>query len=102
MLTIVMHEPQQLAQHLITTISIFKYDKNGSSKIVKPLNFEFSLNFKNILPKLVTQDETYDLYAFVLHIGTGVERGHYQCFARNLQENPMLWYKFDDHYVTEQ
>lgn len=95
-------EPDSFAEYLVTTISIFKYQGAASSKISKPLNFEFSLNFKNILPKFVVQDLQYDLYAFILHIGTGVERGHYQCFARNIEENPMLWYKFDDHYVTEQ
>lgn len=69
---------------MIATVSIFKYDIKGSSKINKQLNFEFSINFKNILPKIITSDDIYELYAFVLHIGTGVERGHYQCFARNL------------------
>jgi hypothetical protein len=34
-------------------------------------------------------------------MGTGIERGHYQCFARNLDENPMIWYNFDDAYVTQ-
>jgi len=69
---------------MIATISIFKYDKFGSSKIKRQMDFEFSLNFKNILPKIITNDAVYELYAFILHIGTGIERGHYQCFARNL------------------
>ena len=95
-------EPSEFAEYLVATFSIFRYQGLQSSKISKPVNFEFSINLKNILPRFVKNDIQYDLYAFILHIGTGVERGHYQCFARNLEENPMLWYKFDDHYVTEQ
>ena len=87
---------------MVATVSIFRYEHLKSSKIVKPLNFEFTLNLKNVLPRFIKNDLQYDLYAFILHIGTGVERGHYQCYARSLEENPMLWYKFDDHYVTEQ
>lgn len=54
-----------------------------------------------MIPQYTGDNISYELYAFIVHIGTGVEKGHYKCFARNLEENPMVWYEFDDHYVTE-
>lgn len=35
----VVPEPVEIAEYLITTISIFKYDKHGSSKINRALKF---------------------------------------------------------------
>ena len=93
-------EPIEFPEYMVNTISIFEYS-GGGKKIIKPFEFEFPLNFKNILPNLKLPDITYTLYAFILHIGTTAERGHYICYARNLEENPMLWYSFDDGYVSE-
>jgi ubiquitin C-terminal hydrolase len=36
-----------------------------------------------------------------VHIGTSPHGGHYITYARNISENPNLWYTFDDGYVTE-
>lgn len=59
------------------------YSVSGD-KIKKPLNFEFVINFKTILPELDLPDLTYTLYAFIVHLGDRVERGHYMCYTRNL------------------
>ena len=94
-------EPVEFPEYLVTTISIFEYSGEGR-KIIKPFQFEFTLNFKHILPDLkLNADVQYTLYAFIVHLGDKAERGHYICYARNLEENPMLWYSFDDGYVTE-
>ena len=85
---------------MIATISIFRYEGIKGKKLIKPLNFEFILNFKNILPQC-NFDIQYELYAFIVHMGTESDRGHYICYARNLEENPMIWYCFNDNYVTE-
>jgi ubiquitin C-terminal hydrolase len=98
---VVRSELVKFPDYLILTLSIFRYTEHGSEKVKKPFNFEFTINIKNIVPETVKEDTVYELYAFVLHMGTGIERGHYQCYARSLDENPMLWYNFDDGYVTE-
>lgn len=34
-------------------------------------------------------------------MGSQQGSGHYVCYARNLEENPMIWYNFNDGYVEE-
>lgn len=34
-------------------------------------------------------------------MGSLPSSGHYVCYARNLEENPMLWYHLNDGYVEE-
>jgi ubiquitin carboxyl-terminal hydrolase 36/42 len=92
--------PIRLAEYLLITIGLFEYS-GGGKKIKKPLNFEFTINFSKILPNENAHDENYELYGFIVHIGNEVERGHYICYARNLEENPTVWYCFDDAFVTE-
>ena len=65
-------------------MSIFRYEGECGKKLAKPLKFEFILNFKNILPQYDTVVQ-YELYAFIVHIGTESNRGHYVCYARNLE-----------------
>ena len=52
-------EPAILAEYMIVTINIFHYQGAASFKISKPFTFEFNINFKNILPKIITQDQIY-------------------------------------------
>lgn len=66
------------------TIGLFEYS-GGGKKIKKPFSFEFVINFSKILPNENVHDENYELYAFIVHIGNEAERGHYICYARNLE-----------------
>lgn len=38
----------------------------------------------------------YNLYAFIVHLGTQSESGHYMCYCRDLNNNSNKWYLYDD------
>lgn len=45
--------------------------------------FEFSLNFDLLLNQKDLGE--YELYAFIVHLGSHLGGGHYICYARNLE-----------------
>lgn len=70
-------------------------------KKLNPVNFEFDLDLSRSMTNLEETQAYYELYAFIVHIGTSPQGGHYITYARNISENPNVWYTFDDGYVTE-
>ena len=90
--------PSSLSDILVVTVSLFEFIGKGV-KILKPHSFEFSLSLGALLGRQELGE--YELYAFIVHLGNIPNAGHYICWARNLEENPMLWYCLDDGYVTE-
>lgn len=64
------------------TLSLFDYIGEGR-KILTPLMFEFSLNFDLLLNQKDLGE--YELYAFIVHLGSHLGGGHYICYARNLE-----------------
>ncbi|GFP93893.1 ubiquitin carboxyl-terminal hydrolase 21 [Phtheirospermum japonicum] len=70
-------------------------EKNGEY-IVFPLEIDFSPFLVPELNKVV--GSRYLLQAFIEHVGTELDAGHYVCFIR-IEEN--LWYEFNDLQVTQ-
>jgi ubiquitin C-terminal hydrolase len=88
---------------LTFALNRFEYDKNSHNFIKKlnPVGFEFDLDLSRVIPNMEESAAHYELFAFIVHIGTTPQGGHYITYARNISENPNLWFTFDDGYVTE-
>lgn len=50
------------------------------------------------LPVLDRDNETYQLYAAVVHSGYSMDYGHYVTYACDSKKR---WYKFNDSFITE-
>ena len=74
-------QPSKLSKMVVLTLNLFDYVSEGI-KIVTPLRFEFVLNFEVLLG--VKDLGEYELYAFIVHLGSHLGGGHYICYARNL------------------
>ena len=66
---------------VVLTLNLFDYTDKGI-KILTPLIFEFTLNFDVLLNAKGLGE--YELYAFIVHLGSNIGGGHYICYARNL------------------
>lgn len=95
--------PERFSSCLSFCLNRFEFDKAQQQYVKKlnPVAFEFQLELKALIPNMDGSDTIYDLYAFIVHIGTVPSGGHYITYARNTEENPNIWYTFDDSYVTE-
>ena len=93
--------PQKFSTCIMLTLNRFLYDrtKQAKVKVFNEILFELEIDLERIVEN--TRPAKYVLYAFIVHLGSTAEAGHYVSYARNIDENPNLWYTFDDGYVTE-
>ncbi|XP_047357295.1 ubiquitin carboxyl-terminal hydrolase 35 [Vespa velutina] len=88
----------QAPAHLILTLKHFHYD--FESRLRTKLRHKVIYNDIIQLP-VSTQpnpiNETYQLYAAVVHSGYSMDYGHYFTYACDSKQN---WYKFNDSYVS--
>ncbi|CAH2055313.1 unnamed protein product [Thlaspi arvense] len=77
----------------------FAINQGKMQKICKAVTVPFELDLKRFMRDQHRQvDATnYYLYAFVEHVGTSVEFGHYISYVRS---SPKAWHKFDDAEVS--
>ena len=45
----------------------------------------------------VVQDQIYDLYGVVIHVGSSTNSGHYYAYCKNMQNNS--WYECNDSHI---
>ncbi|KAI4477230.1 hypothetical protein M0802_014749 [Mischocyttarus mexicanus] len=88
----------QAPAHLIITLKYFHYD--FGSRLKTKLRHKVLYNDIIKLP-VSTQpnsiNETYQLYAAVVHSGYNMDYGHYFTYACDSKQN---WYKFNDSFVS--
>ncbi len=81
---------------LILHLKRFKYSEELQD--FKKLNYRVTFPFKDLkIQTLLQQEIGYDLYAIVIHIGSGPNSGHYKCIIRSIAEDK--WILFDDNNV---
>ncbi|KZC08288.1 PREDICTED: ubiquitin carboxyl-terminal hydrolase 35 [Dufourea novaeangliae] len=91
----ILHTPT----YLILILKHFRYDFD--TRLRTKLRHKVMYNETIQLPvssSLCTTNETYQLYAAVVHSGYSVDYGHYFTYARDSKQN---WYKFNDSYVSQ-
>jgi ubiquitin carboxyl-terminal hydrolase 12/46 len=57
--------------------------------------FPAQLKIPNLVDDAVDPDAAYNLFAVVVHIGSGPNHGHYVCFAKRQNK----WFLYDDDSV---
>lgn len=88
----------QAPSHLILTLKHFHYD--SETRLRTKLKHKVIYNESILLPISASSsavNETYRLYAAVVHSGYSMDYGHYFTYACDSKQN---WYKFNDSYVT--
>jgi ubiquitin carboxyl-terminal hydrolase 12/46 len=85
--------PRVLSLHL----KRFKYIETlgRHAKLNHRVVFSSELKIPNLVDEAEHPDASYDLFAVVVHIGSGPNHGHYVCFAKNNNR----WFLFDDDCV---
>ncbi|KAH9624342.1 hypothetical protein KSS87_007399 [Heliosperma pusillum] len=74
----------------------FKSDGEKIDRMVKyPLELELDSYTKD--PRVDNEDLKYELYGFVVHVGSSSTSGHYYSYIRT---SPDAWYRFDDSKVS--
>ncbi|XP_074317788.1 uncharacterized protein LOC141653824 isoform X2 [Silene latifolia] len=74
----------------------FKSDGEKIDRMVKyPLELELDSYTKD--PKVDDENLKYELYGFVVHVGSSSTSGHYYSYIRT---SPDAWYRFDDSKVS--
>ncbi|XP_003425049.1 ubiquitin carboxyl-terminal hydrolase 35 isoform X2 [Nasonia vitripennis] len=86
----------QAPSHLILTLKHFRYD--SESRLRTKLSRKVIYNETIQLPVLDQNNETYQLYAAVVHSGYSLDYGHYITYACDAKNN---WYLFNDSYVAQ-
>jgi len=85
-----------LPNTLIIHLKRFKYDeqykklKKLTDKVAFPLDIRIETNKEPFTIK------HYELYAIIVHLGPGIQFGHYTCVIKNKDR----WFLFDDDNVT--
>ncbi|KAI8986318.1 hypothetical protein BDB01DRAFT_720441 [Pilobolus umbonatus] len=87
--------PNILALHL----KRFKYQEQLQKyiKLTYRVVFPFELRLFNTSDDTEDADRMYELWAFVVHIGSGPHHGHYVTIVKNNGQ----WLMFDDEIVTQ-
>ncbi|XP_014218890.1 ubiquitin carboxyl-terminal hydrolase 35 [Copidosoma floridanum] len=86
----------QAPAHLILTLKHFRYD--SESRLRTKLRRKVIYNETIQLPVLDQDNETYQLYAAVVHSGYSMDYGHYITYACDAKNR---WYKFNDNFVSQ-
>lgn len=62
---------------------------------------EFDIDMRQIFNRkdLNAEDSTYQLYAFINHLGENANSGHYVAYARYLDKDTEMWANFDDSEI---
>lgn len=85
--------PNVLCLHL----KRFKYIESigRHAKLNHRVVFPAQLKIPNLVDDAVDPDAAYNLFAVVVHIGSGPNHGHYVCFAKRQKK----WFLYDDDSV---
>ncbi|XP_058793188.1 ubiquitin carboxyl-terminal hydrolase 35 isoform X2 [Phymastichus coffea] len=86
----------QAPEHLILTLKHFRYDSDSGLRTKLRCKVIYDEEIK--LPVLDRDNETYQLYAAVVHSGYSMDYGHYVTYACDSKKR---WYKFSDSLVVE-
>ena len=90
---LIQRAPNVLAVHL----KRFKYIEalGRHAKLNHRVVFPSQLKIPNLVDGASDPDASYDLFAVVVHIGSGPNHGHYVCFAKSHGK----WFLYDDDSV---
>lgn len=90
---------KRLPQCLILHLKRFQYLEQQQSFIKRcdRVVFPMQLKILNTVPECLEADQLYELFAIVVHIGTGIRYGHYIAIIKKKH----TWYVYDDDHVTE-
>ena len=88
---------ESLPKILIVHLKRFKVQNYNQKKLNYAINLPYEINLDFLLKeKEKYKDEVlYNLFAVVIHGGSGNEYGHYYCLVKVSGK----WVKFDDHLV---
>jgi len=88
---------KKLPNTLIIHLKRFKYDNNMQCrKLLYRVVFPLELRLWNTATDTENPERYYDLFAIVVHIGSGPHAGHYICFVKKDD----VWLVFDDEDVS--
>ena len=90
---------RNLGHNFISNVNAYclcRYNMDNSlrTKLRRKVIYDHTIQ----LPVFDHANETYDLYAAVVHCGYSLDYGHYLTYACDAQNH---WYKFSDSYVSE-
>ena len=68
---------------------------NSQKKLNYAINIPSELKFDFLLKNKSSEPTLYNLFAIVVHVGNGIEYGHYFCLIKTCGK----WFKFDDENV---
>ncbi|EAR82146.3 ubiquitin carboxy-terminal hydrolase (macronuclear) [Tetrahymena thermophila SB210] len=98
-----------LPPYLTIYIGRFQYDKQKQEriKLLYPTNLPQSFNIQDIfentsIPQNQLQNFEYKLYAFIVHLGSQIDTGHYITYGKDLEQPNSNWKLYDDNTVIEQ
>jgi ubiquitin C-terminal hydrolase len=85
---------ETLPKILIIHLKRFKVTYNSHKKLNYAINIPSELRLDYLL-KNKTDSNVYNLFAIVVHVGNGIDYGHYFCLIKTCGK----WFKFDDENV---
>lgn len=90
---------KQLPRILALHLKRFKYtdDWQRLAKLFHTVKYPYELRVKNTTEDVADPDRLYELYAVVVHIGSGPYHGHYVAIVKTEGHG---WMLFDDENVT--
>ncbi|KAL4453053.1 hypothetical protein ABPG73_005959 [Tetrahymena malaccensis] len=98
-----------LPPYITIYIGRFQYDKQKQEriKLLYPTNLPQSFNIQDIfentsIPQNQLQNFEYKLYAFIVHLGSQIDTGHYITYGKDLEQPNSNWILYDDNTVIEQ
>nr|CAB3267558.1 ubiquitin carboxyl-terminal hydrolase 38-like [Phallusia mammillata] len=90
----------ELPTYLVITLMRFTYNTSEQRRTKIIDNVNIALDITVPLRGSTDQQQSYNLWAIVVHSGTSAESGHYYCYARQLPSDPDTWYLFNDSHVS--
>lgn len=84
---------------LIISIARFTSIWNKNTKTITLNKNDKQLNINNINHDFEFGNKKYNIYAFVIHNGTGIQGGHYICYIKNTTNQK--WYQYNDSAKTD-
>lgn len=65
-------------------------------KINTHTSFPTEIDMSKYTQQTIKKEEIYDLYGVIIHVGGGLNFGHYYCYVKNSNN---MWYCMNDSSV---